>query len=166
MNITLYEISEEYRRAAETLSDLDLPEEVIADTLEGLAFPLEQKAVNVAAFIRNIEATADSIKQAEEGLAKRRKAIERRADSLKAYLQSNMQSVGISKIESPLFNLSIRDNPPAVVIDDASQIPADYLREPVIPPPTPDKKLIAQAIKDGFAVPGAHLERGQRLEIK
>lgn len=166
MSITLYEISEEYRRAAETLSDLDLPEEVIADTLESLAFPLEQKAINVAAFIRNIEATANSIKQAEEGLAKRRKAMERRADSLKAYLQFNMQQTGINKIESPLFSLSIRDNPPAVIIDDANLIPADYMREPVIPPPAPDKNLIKKALTDGFVVPGAHLERGRRLEIK
>jgi hypothetical protein len=30
----------------------------------------------------------------------------------------------------------------------------------------PDKKAIAAALKAGEDVPGAHLERGQRLEIK
>lgn len=165
MNITLYELAAEFRQTADQLADLDLPPEVVADTLESVALPLEQKAVSVACFVRNLEATAEQIKMAEEAMAKRRKAIQARADNVRKYLMDNMERCGISKIESPYFNLTIRDNPESVEIEQPELIPKDYMRE--IPATyQPDKALIKQAIKDGHDVPGAKLVRGQRLEIK
>ena len=166
MNTSLYVLADEYLIAAEKMADLDLDEQTIADTLEGLAGTLEVKATNVAMFIRNLEAGAESIKQAEEKMSARRKFIENRANRIRAYLKENMLRTGITKIECPYFKLAIRDNPPSVVVDAPELVPKDYLRQPEPPPPVPDKKLIAQAIKDGFDVPGAHLERGNRLEIK
>lgn len=166
MSTSLYVLSGEYLAAANKLSDADMPPEVIADTLEGLSGDLEEKCTNVALFVRNLEASAESIKAAEKQMADRRKAIESKADNIRRYLFDNMKRCGISKIESPYFALSIRKNPPSVVIDDPASIPADYMVTPPPPPASPDKKLIAQAIKDGFEVPGAHLEHGERLDIK
>lgn len=162
----LYQLSAEYRQAADKLAELDIDEQTVSDTLEGLAGDLESKAVATAMVTRNLDALADSIKQAEAGMAARRKAIEARADRIRAYLLENMLACGITKIESPYFALSVRENPPGVVIDCPADIPPDYWRQPETPPPAVDKKLIAQAIKDGFTVRGAHLERGMRLVIK
>ena len=164
MNLSLYAIADEYMQAVSTLSDLDLPDEVIADTLESLQYPLEQKATNVAMFARNLEATADAIKEAEGEMEKRRKALESRARQIRSYLLQNMVRAGISKIECPMFKLAVRDNPPAVVID--GDVPAEFMRQPEPPPPVADKKAIGDALKAGLEVPGAHLSRGQRLEIK
>lgn len=165
MNITLFELATEIREVADKLADMDLPAEVIADTLESITLPFEQKAASVSAFIRNMEATAEQIKQAEAEMAKRRKAMENRASHIREYLLAQMQRTGITKIESPLFRISIRNNPESVVIDSEAQIPADYLRE--IPATySPDKTLIKQALQDGYDVPGAHLARSQRVEIK
>jgi hypothetical protein len=163
---SLYILSGEYLAIANKLSDSDMPPEVIADTLESLSGELEEKAVNVALFVRNLEATAESIKAAEKQMADRRKSLESKAESIRRYLKDNMQRTGISKIECPYFALTIKKNPPSVVIDDASLLPVDYMVTPPPPPAAPDKKLIAQAIKDGYEVPGAHLEQGERLEIK
>lgn len=161
----LYQLASEFREAADRLHDLDLPDEVIADTLEGLAGAVEAKSTNVAFVIRNLEGLAEQIKAAETEMAKRRKAIENRAERIRSYLQMNMDRCGISKIESPYFVLSIRNNPESVEVMDESAIPADYLRE--IPARyEPDKKLIKQAIKDGFEVPGCALKRTQSLQIK
>lgn len=162
----LYVLTAEYRQAASRLLELDLDETTIAETLESMTGDIEQKAIATAMVTRNLDALADSIKQAEAGMAARRKAVEARADNVRAYLLNNMLACGISKIESPYFELSIRENPASVVIDCAIEIPADYYRQPETPPPVVDKKLIAQAIKDGFAVPGVHLERVKRLSIK
>lgn len=167
MNVTLYELAGEYREAATALANTELDEQTIADTLEGLAGSLEVKATNVAYFVRNLEATAEQIKAAEGQMADRRKAMENRAARIRDYLKTNMEIAGITEISCPHFRLAIRKNPPSVVIDAESQIPADYMTVPVAPPPAPDKKLIAQALKDGFAVAGAHLETSRtRLEIK
>ncbi|WP_374357013.1 siphovirus Gp157 family protein [Chitinimonas sp.] len=166
MNTSLYVLAKEYQEAAAKLADLDLPDQVIADTLEGLAGEVEVKATNVAMFIRNLEATADAIKTAEKQMAERRRAIEGRIDRMSDYLKGAMLATGISKIECPYFKLAIRDNPASVVIDAASQIPAEFMRTPEPPPAQPDKKLIAEAFKAGREVPGCHMARGQRLEIK
>lgn len=164
MNLSLYAIADEYMQAVSTLSDLDLPDEVIADTLESLQYPLEQKATNVAMFARNLEATAEAIREAEGEMAKRRKALESRAASIRSYLLQNMVRAGVTKIECPMFKLAVRDNPPSVVID--GDVPAEFMRQPEPPPPVADKKAIGEALKAGREVPGAHLSRGQRLEIK
>lgn len=163
---SLYVLAEDYRAAIAQLADLDLPAEVVADTLESMAGDLEVKATNVAMFIRNLESTAEQIKSAEAEMAKRRKAIEHRAEHIREYLKANMQRTGISKIECPYFKLAIRDNPPSVVIDSLGMIPAEFMRQPEPPPPAPDKKAIADAIKAGKEVAGAHLANSQRLEIK
>lgn len=164
--IALYQLADEYAVAVQKLSDLDLDDQTVADTLEGLAGALELKATNVAMFARNLEATAESIKQAESSMAARRKAIENRANGIREYLKLNMEKAGITKIECPHFKLAIRDNPPAVVIDMPGEIPEAFMRQPEPPPPAPDKKAIAEALRAGQDVPGAHLERGKRLEIK
>lgn len=166
MNIALYKIADDYLVAMNRLQDMEIDEQTIADTLEGMAGELEVKATNVAMFVRNLEASADAIKSAEGDMAARRKAIENRAKRVKEYLQSQMTRTGITKIECPHFKLAIQDNPPSVVIDAESQIPAEFMKTPEPPPPSPDKKAISDAIKSGKEVPGAHLERGQRLVIK
>ena len=164
--ISLYKLADQFVAASHRLSDLDLPDEVIADTLEGLSGELEVKATNVAAFVRNLEASAEAIKQAETEMSARRKAIENRAKRIRTYLQGQMERTGMTKIECPYFKIAIRDNPPSVVIDAESQIPAEFMRTPEPPPPSPDKKAIGDALKAGKDVAGAHLERGKRLEIK
>lgn len=161
----LYTLALEFREAADKLADLDLPPEVVVDTLESLAGDVEQKAQNVALFTRNLEATAAAIKQAEGDMAARRKAIERRVQSLKDYLLHAMQATGIKKIEGPYLRIGIRDNPEAVEVFDAAQVPDEFMRQPDPPPPAPDKAAIKAAIKAGTDVPGCKLTRSQRLDI-
>lgn len=162
----LYVLAAEYRDAANTLAEMDIDEQTLRDTLEGLSGDLETKAANVAAFARSLDATAEAIKKAEAEMAERRKKIEKRAASLREYIKTNMEACGISKIECPWFVLSIRNNPPAVQIEAPDMVPDAYKREIPTPPPEPDKKLIAQALKDGYDIPGCRLTQGTRLEIK
>lgn len=162
----LYELAAEYRADAEKLADMDLDEQTLADTLEGLSGELEVKAQNVIMFTRNLEATAAAIKEAEAQMAARRKALENRAAGLRRYVLENMQFAGIQKIECPFFKLSIRDNPAAVDIYEPGLIPAQYMKQPEPPPPAPDKTAIKAAITAGTEVPGARLTKGTRLEIK
>ena len=162
----LYNIAAEYRAAAEKLAELDLDAQTIADTLEGLSGDLETKAQNVAFFVRNLEATAAAIKQAEADMAARRKAMENRADSLRRYIFDSMTVAGIEKIECPHFRLAIKNNPAAVDVFEPGLVPASFMRTPEPPPPAPDKTAIKEALKAGQDVPGARLTSGQRLEIK
>lgn len=161
----LFILAAEHRALADKLHNLDLDDQTIADTLESEGGDLVEKCKNVAAVFRNLESDAKQIKEAEQQLAERRKAIEKRAESLKNYLKTNMEVAGITKIECPWFLISIAQNPEAVTVDDESLIPRDYFKE--IPATFQlDKAMVKQAIKDGFNVPGAHLSRGTSLRIK
>lgn len=163
---TLYEIAAEFRTDLDKLSDLDLPPEVVADTLEGMSGELEAKATNIASLVRNLEVTAGAIKDAEAQMAKRRKAIENRIKSIKDYTLSVMVANGIEKIETPYFKVSVAKNPPSVDIYDAVQLPEHFLRCPPPPPPEPDKALIKDALKSGKDVPGCRLTQSLSLRIK
>jgi chromosome segregation ATPase len=162
---TLYEIRADYLQALEVLTDpeMDLPPEVLADTLEGLEGQLQEKATNVAAYMRHLEATAEAIKEAEAKMTKRRKAIENRAASLRDYLKENMEAAGISKIESPWFELKIQRNPAAVQIDDEEALPDEFKRE--VTALKIDRAALKAALKTQ-TVPGARLTTGTRLAIR
>ena len=164
-NLTLYKISNDYAEAADKLSDMELPAEVVRDTLEGLRGDLETKAQNVGSLLRNLEGYAKNAREGEKELAHRAKVAENRIESIKAYIKLCMETAGFSKIECDYFALQIKKNPPKVVIDNAESIPSTYMRIPVPPPPEPDKKAIGELLKSGESVTWAHLESGTRLDI-
>lgn len=163
---TLYELAHDYRATADKLADLDLPPEVIEDTLESMSGDLEAKATNTAMLIRNLEASAAAIKEAEAQMAARRKAVENRVARIKDYLLANMMVAGIQKIECPYFKLAVRDNPPSVEVYEPGLVPAEFMRQPEPPPPAVDRTAIKEAIKSGREVPGCKLTVGKRLEIR
>jgi len=162
----LYVLVDEYRAAADKLADLDMDEATIADTLESLSGELELKATNVAFMARNLDALGTSIDDAVKQMQARSKAAKNRAASLRRYLLDSMQRAQIQKITGPYFTIAQRENPPSVVIDDPAQLPAEYWRQKPPPEAEPDKAKIAEAIKYGTDVPGAHVQRGVRLDIK
>jgi hypothetical protein len=163
---SLYQLSNEYLQIQNKLIEADFDEQTIANTLESISGDLTAKAVNVAMFIKNVEATAEAIKQAEKNMADRRKSLEKKAETIRDYLKNNMQACNMTKIECPYFALTIKKNPPAVVIDDTDAIPTNLFVCPEPPLPFPDKKAIAELLKNGVEVPGAHLEQNERLDIK
>jgi len=162
----LYEISQDYLRALDVLTDPanDIPLDAITDTLEGIEGQLQEKATNVAKFMQNLDATAKAIKEAEQKMAQRRRTIENRAQGLKDYLKHNMEASGITRIESPWFVLSVQKNPGAVEITDERQLPDDFKIEVVTQ--KIDKAAIKAALKAGQDVPGATLVQGTRLAIR
>jgi hypothetical protein len=164
--LTLYEISQEYRSDLEKLADMDLDEQTLADTLDSMGGELTTKAQSVACFIRNLEASAAAIKDAEAQMAARRKALENRAGRVKDYLLASMMVAGVQKVECPLFKLAVRDNPAAVEIYEPGLIPAEFMRQPEPPPASPDKAAIKEVLKAGREVAGCKLTVGKRLEIK
>lgn len=162
----LYELVQ-YQNQLATLADSgEVPPEQIADTLESLEGDIREKSVQVAAFTKNLDATADAVREAAKKMLERADRIEKRAESIRQYLLFNMQAAGISKVECPWFTLTVRKNPPAVVIDDEEQLPREYIVQPPPPSPRPDKDAIKRALREGQAVPGARLVQGERLEIK
>lgn len=160
-----FELAAQYRQLAELLAERHDDEQVIADTLESIAGPFDEQLENLAKMVRNIEAADAGVQQTIASLEARHAALQRAADRGRKLILDLMQAAQRERITTALFSLAIRKNPPLVVIDSEAELPPDYLirREP--PPPLPDKRAIAAALKAGLPVPGAHSEQGVRLEI-
>jgi hypothetical protein len=159
----LYELVGQYRQ----LLDMeDVPPEQLQDTLDMLKGDIQEKATNIGFVVRNLEETAEAIKRAATQATGRANSIINRAESLKAYALSQLKAAGISKVEHPMLVMSVKRNPAKVVIDFEDSIPKDYMRQPPLPPPVPDKGMIREALQSGLDIPGTHLEWGDRLEIK
>jgi len=160
---TLYQITEDYTRAIDSLLDIDQEGHELA--LDILKDNFETKCLNLARYIKNLTAEYTMIKQAADDMAERAKKVAKRAEYLTEYLRTNLEKSGLAeKIKSPEFDISLANNPPSLVIFDASLIPDLYkVTEEVI---TIDKTLLKQDIKDGFEVEGCRIEQKKRLVIK
>lgn len=164
-SLSLYQMTDGYVRALDDLRDSEFDEQTIADTLEGLSGELTHKAQNVAAYTLNLGAEIDAHKVAEKRMADRRKRLEKDYEYLRNYLLSNMVRAEITEIAAhdKSFRVRVMPGRESVLIEDEAALPDDYKRYKTTS--EPDKLLIGQAIKDGYAVPGARLERKPTLKI-
>lgn len=163
--LKLYEIANEYQQALDALSEMeDMSEEAIKDTLDGIKGEFNEKAINVALYIKTLEAETSAIREQIYDFIKRSDALSRRADNLRDYLIFNMKSCGSNKIGSELAVLEIRKNPLSVDIYDETEIPENFMQIKVSK--SPMKATIKQTIENGDFVPGARLIQNYRLVIK
>lgn len=163
---SLYEIATLSRKAQDDLCNLDLDEQAIADTLEGIAGDLKAKATDIAMVMKNIEAISNAIGEAIKQMSARKKILDARAERIEEYIKLSMKAGNIKRIPCPYFVLARKDNPPKVKITNEKLIPVGFMRIPDPPKPEPDKNAIKEALQAGQIVPGAELETTERLEIK
>ncbi|MCB1764528.1 MAG: siphovirus Gp157 family protein [Candidatus Competibacteraceae bacterium] len=163
--LRLYQIADDYRSALDALAELeDVPPEAIADTLEGLVGTFQDKAIQVAAYLRTLEAEAAAIENARKAMEQRENALKRHASRLREYLKMQMERAGIPRVKNPWITVRIQANPPSVVIDDDTLLPAHFKQEV-----TTIKLLksdLSKALKAGQLVTGARLEKTTRLVIQ
>lgn len=162
--LNLYELSENYTNIANLLDDPTIEQEVITQALATIEADITTKAGDIAAVMQGIEADIEAVRAEEKRLADRRRTAENRIKWLKNYIQENMENCGIDKIKTPTFTLSIQNNPPRVEVADITKLPKKYVLETISY--APDKKALADAIKAGESVDGAHLTQGRSLRIR
>jgi hypothetical protein len=167
-SVALYQLAGQYQQLLSSLSELDLDAGCVADTLEasGLVDDITDKAVGIEMVARSLEMSVPAIDKELIRLESLKARQILKAQGLRHYLLTNMQATGITKIEAPLFKISLQNNPPSIDVYELGLIPSEYMRQPDTPPPAPDKKAIAAALKAGIEVQGAKLVQSQRLVIK
>ena len=164
MNLTLYELTDQYRAALSALPD-DADMDQVQQALGHLEGQIAIKGQNVAAFVLNLEAEAEAIDNAARKLKARADSTKRKADGLKEYLFVNMKALGITEIKANdgTFKAKIVKNPPAVEL--TGPVSAEYER--VIPEKRePDRNKIQAELKAGVIIENASLVQGERLKIE
>ena len=150
----LYEINEAILACVDPETGEADPEK-----LDELLMMRDEKIENLALWVKDLKAEADAIKAEEKALAERRQAKERKAESIKAYLEKVLAG---QKFETSRVVCSFRKSQ-KVEITDLDKIPDDYLRYST---PTADKTAIKAAIKDGISIEGAELVDSVSMTIK
>lgn len=140
------------------------------DTLEGIEGEFEQKAGNVAAYIKSLKAEAENLKKEEKALKARRECKERQAEKLKKYLLDCMDKMSMTKIDVPRAIISVRNNAESLVIEDEIsfinwlQMNNDSLLKYSLP--EIKKGEVKKLYKTGVQFPYVHTERTRSLIIK
>ena len=156
----LYKIANEFK---EVENITYMPEEVIRDTLEGIEGEFKEKALAVTAFIKNEDLDLVALKAHKKEIDEKIKAISNRSESIKEYLRFNMEKCGITKIESPFFNITLGKPFEVVDIVDMDALPEKFIKTTV----APDKIAIKKELKEGADISGAKMSTGKsRLLIK
>lgn len=162
---TLFELVGDYLRLYEMADDPDTDPLAFFDTMEGIEGEIEDKADGYACVIAKLNGEAKAIKEQEERLCKRRKAIESNIKYMKDVLQDAMEETGKTKFKTTLFSFGIQNNPASVVLDtDIYSIPDKFIKyaEPEV-----NKTLLKEALNAGEDLKGiAHLEQTRGLRIR
>ena len=159
----LYEIDRRILQVIESgfAFDEDTGEVWEAEDLEALEAERNEKLEACALYIKNLEADAAAIRAEETALAERRRAKERRAESLRSYVAASMKSAGQSSLETARCSLRFRRSE-AVEVTDAEALPYEMKSFKA----TPNKAAIRKALKAGHEVAGARLVENQNLQLK
>lgn len=157
--MNLYDIEYEITQCV----DAETGEIIDEKRLDALQMEREKKIENVLLWIKNLKSEADAIKLEEKALADRRKADEKKAESLTSYVQGVLNG---GTFKTPRVSVSYRTSE-GVVIDNMRALLTsgfdDYLR---YKEPEPDKTKIKAALNAGIEIPGCYLEERRNMTIK
>lgn len=166
--MNLYEIKAEYLAAIESMFDSVNEEtgEVDAGTVERineLKAAQSEKLDAIGAYIKNLASDVKALDDEIDKLTTRKKAKEKKIESLKKYVLPFIEEMDDHKFESARVAFSMRSSESVNVLDE-NEIPKKYFTVKT------ERKLalneIKKAIKAGKKIKGAELVTKNNLQIK
>lgn len=160
MSMSIYEIDDSIL----SLVDMETGEIEDEKRFDELQMERMQKVENIGCFYKNLVAEAKAIKEEEANLAQRRKAVENKAERIKALLVYALKG---EKFESPKLRCSYRKSKRVQVddyfIDWACENAGALL---TYKEPTPDLKAIKAALDAGREIEHAEIVTNESLQVK
>lgn len=153
--MNLNEISKDYIGLLES----DIEPEQLSECLDSIEDAFEEKGSNIVAVLNSLDSDVTALDNEIKRLQARKKAITGNKDRLKEYLRYNMESTGITKINHPLFNITLRKGQAKADVLDDTLIPDEFMK--VKTEIKPDLVAIKKALKDGEDIPGVALIDGK-----
>ena len=125
---------------------------------------LQDKVENIAKFIKNIEAEQDIFKKESDRLASKAKSLGNKSDSLKRYLQDNLEVAGVDKVKGELFTVALQNNPISLDLSTTEHIPMEFKR---VPEPVVNKRELLKYIKEtGEIFEGVEVRQTRSIRIR
>jgi hypothetical protein len=161
----LYKLTGQYLALQDLAESGEMELSDLADTFEAIEGEYQDKAVAVIQVAQNYESTVTAIDTEITRLSALKTQAKKRQTDLREYLRTNMEAAGITKIEHPLFKITLAAGRDIVEVVDVESIPDGYMKVTVTE--APDKAAILSALKSGVAIPGvAMIKSKTSLRIK
>lgn len=130
-----------------------------ANDLDNLELEKNEKIEQLCLYIKNLKSDAAAYKAEKDSFAKKQKAAENKAESIKNYIAYILAG---ENFKTDRVTVSYRRSE-QVECPDMSLVDDDYLR---FKEPELDKTKIKKALKDGIKVGGCMLVERQNMQIK
>ena len=148
--------------------DAETGEILDTEKLDALQMEREAKLEGVALWVKDLKAEADAVKAEADKLTARKKALDNKVESIKAWL---LEALAGEKLKTPRCNVYLTHSQRVSVPDEAGLIgflqtlndPDRFLR---FKDPELKKDEIKKALKEGTIIPGASLEETESVVIR
>lgn len=154
----------ELNTAIKAVQEKDLDPETLADTLESLELPRNEKLDNVATWIENNQMKLQWLKEKKRQLSDVETSVKNQTERLQEFLTQAIDDSGQKEIQTENHILKPRNYKDAVVVEETRKLPIDYIvcSEVV----KPNKKLLYEDLKKGKSIKGAYLKKNRKTTIK
>ena len=131
-------------------------EETLLDTLEGLTSLPERLAALTRSYLED-QSLGQALRLRLDDMRQRLQRLEHTAEVKRKLLSTVMERAQLKRLTEPEFTLSLRQTPPALVVQDESVIPELYWKPQ---PAKLDRQALLAELKSGVEVPGVSLGDG------
>jgi hypothetical protein len=156
MNLQQAFVEHEVLRAELKAAFLNIDEETLRDTLEGISDLPEALAAVTRSYMDDL-ALAAALGMRISDMQERLSRFEVRAEKKRVLLTQVMERAQLKKLQEPDFTVSLRAIPPGLVVCNEADIPEVFWKPQ---PPKLDRKGLLAALGAGQAIPGANLGNG------
>lgn len=157
----IFSVSERYNNVMRLFEDESVPQEDANEALMEVMDDVVSKGENGIIYLHRVQANIEAAKLEKKKIDNYIKAMENRKKRVEAAYVYALNNMKMKSIMTGRGELKLKKKPPAVIVDDVTQIDPKYTRQKV--QIDIDKTAIKAAIKAGEEVPGAHLEQGTSL---
>lgn len=165
MSDTLFDLTGEYLQALDVLTDPEIDEQVVSDTLEGLLGAIEVKSEGYIAVLNRLDMELTACKKHEQEWKVRKQIRENAIKRLKKALTDTMVAIDKTEIAAGDVKIKLVNNGGLLplIVDEDAEIP-DRFKKIIY---ETDNTLIRKALDSGEELPFARYgERGKGIRIK
>ena len=160
---SLFELQNEFQTLYNMMTDPDVDEQVLQDTLEAVMGEFEVKAEGCVYFMKRLEMERDKAKDVANDLLAKAKARDNALNRMKEMILKTMESAQVRKVDAGAFTIAVSKNggkQPMIIDGDVPDSFKRIIYED-------DKELIRKHLENGEVLNFARLlPRGEHISIK
>ena len=164
--MNLYELNQNFNNLVSVLENTEDEniKELIKNSMDQLALETNEKIENIIKYIKNLEAEAEALEKESKRLNDRKIRTLKKVDNLKGYLKDFTNTLDSKKYNTGIFNISIRKNAAAIIIDNEFLVPDEFCKTEIIR--KVDKIALKEKLKAGEVIEGVKLQQSESIIIK